>query len=92
MLRLHHDNIQKIYLTLSTENYSFIMQEMAHNGNLHDYIKHYGCVPEPEARYIFGQICSGIAYCHEKHNIAHRNLKPYNILLDRDMNVKIGGE
>ncbi len=67
------------------------MQEMAHNGDLLMYVTHHGCLQEEEARYIFNEICSGVAYFHSR-NIAHRDLKLENIMLDAKMNVKIGGK
>lgn len=35
------------------------------------------------------QLCSGIRYCHS-HRVLHRDLKPQNLLIDRDGNLKLG--
>ena len=35
------------------------------------------------------QLCKGIAYCHS-HRILHRDLKPQNLLINRDGNLKLG--
>ena len=35
------------------------------------------------------QLCKGIAYCHA-HRILHRDLKPQNLLINRDGNLKLG--
>jgi len=43
---------------------------------------------EKEARRIYRQIVSAIDYCHNLH-VIHRDLKAENLLLDRNMNVKI---
>lgn len=43
---------------------------------------------ETEGKRIFKQIASGINYCHSK-NIVHRDIKLDNILLDKQLNVKI---
>ena len=67
------------------------MLEIAENGDLLDYINARGHIPETEARYIFKQMTSAIAYCHSI-NVAHRDLKCENIMIDKDMQVKIGGE
>ena len=41
------------------------------------------------SKHIFGQIVNGLDYCHNIMRIAHRDLKPQNILLDDDWNIKI---
>ncbi|KAJ3176902.1 hypothetical protein HDU85_006498 [Gaertneriomyces sp. JEL0708] len=39
-----------------------------------------GGLPAPLVRLFFGQVCSGVEYCHSK-GIFHRDLKPENILI-----------
>jgi serine/threonine-protein kinase CHEK2 len=41
-----------------------------------------GRFSEPEAKYVFLQIASGLDYVHQK-KIVHRDLKPENILVSR---------
>jgi MAP/microtubule affinity-regulating kinase len=43
---------------------------------------------EKEARQKFRQICSAVEYCHAR-SVIHRDLKAENLLLDKDMNIKI---
>jgi len=45
-------------------------------------------VSESEAKNIFRQIVAGLNYIHSK-NICHRDLKPDNILLEKDQQVKL---
>ncbi|CAJ0574914.1 unnamed protein product, partial [Mesorhabditis spiculigera] len=45
-------------------------------------------MPDTQIRTISRQILSGIAFLHG-HNIIHRDLKPQNILLNRDLSVKV---
>ena len=67
------------------------MLEMAHNGDLLDYINYRRGLPEPQARFVLRSIASGISHCHVR-GIVHRDLKCENIMLTRDMEVKIGGK
>lgn len=68
------------------------MLEMAHNGDLLDYINTRRCgMPETQARFVMKGISAGIAHCHGR-GIVHRDLKCENIMLTADMNVKIGGK
>ena len=45
---------------------------------------------EREARRMFKQIVSAVAYCHSK-RVVHRDLKAENLLLDSSMNIKLAG-
>lgn len=66
------------------------MLEMAHNGDLLDYINACRSLPETQARFALHGIAEGIAHCHSK-GIAHRDLKCENIMLTKNMDIKIGG-
>ena len=65
--------------------------ELAANGDLLDYINSRQFLSEAESRHVFRQVCDAVFYCHEI-EIAHRDLKCENIMLDRNMDVKLGGE
>mmetsp|Transcript_23919 Transcript_23919/g.43900 ORF Transcript_23919/g.43900 Transcript_23919/m.43900 type:complete len:344 (+) Transcript_23919:123-1154(+) len=45
-------------------------------------------LPENEVRRIFKQVLEAVAFCHDK-GIAHRDIKPDNILLDNHGDVKL---
>jgi len=44
--------------------------------------------PESMTLYIMKQVCDAVAFMHDSH-IAHRDLKPQNILLDRNFRIKL---
>lgn len=44
---------------------------------------------EEEAKRIFSQIVSAVSYCHSQ-GVVHRDLKAENLLLDHNMNIKVG--
>ena len=87
---LHHPNIVHLYDVAETEKEIILTMEYAGGGELFDYIVAHSRLKEKEARRIFRQVLSAVAYCHEN-CIIHRDLKPENILLDNDRNVKIIG-
>lgn len=61
--------------------------ELADGGQLYDYIQN-NDITEEEAKLFFTQIISGVGYAH-LNLIAHRDLKPQNILLDNNGQIKI---
>lgn len=65
-----------------------LIPRYADNGDLLDFIKRNGVVPEQQSKLWFRQMASGLQYLHNK-NIAHRDLKCENILLSRRFNVKL---
>ena len=89
--RVQHPNIIQVFQIIETEKKAFLMLELAENGDLLDYINSRRYLHEPEARFIFRQMSGGIAYCHSL-DIIHRDLKCENIMLSKDMDVKIGGK
>lgn len=89
--RLNHPNIIRVYEIIETDRLVYFMMELGQNGDLLDYINARRSIPEAEAKYLFRQLVLGIQYLH-RHNVVHRDLKCENIMLSKDMDVKVGGE
>ncbi|XP_064632541.1 testis-specific serine/threonine-protein kinase 1-like [Lineus longissimus] len=85
---LHHPNIVQVFNILDHSDIVFIVMEYAHSGDLLDYIKSHGALPESQARRMFLELCSAIRYCHQL-NIVHRDLKCENLLLDKTLHIKV---
>lgn len=62
--------------------------EFAENGSLLDRIKRNDHLDEEQSRIFFSQICDGVGYCHD-HGVVHRDIKCENLLLDKNMNIKL---
>lgn len=60
----------------------------AENGSILDLIHKEKRLSEPRACHLFRQIISAVAYCHSQ-EVAHRDLKCENILLDEKFTVKL---
>mmetsp|Transcript_10882 Transcript_10882/g.16517 ORF Transcript_10882/g.16517 Transcript_10882/m.16517 type:complete len:118 (+) Transcript_10882:9435-9788(+) len=65
--------------------------EFLHNGDLQKRIGQYEKKPMTEStlRKYFRQLLTAVWYCHEVVNIFHRDIKPDNILLDKEDNIKL---
>jgi len=83
-----HQHICQLYQVVETEEDIYLVLEHIAGGELFDYIVSREKLSEKEARSVFRQIVSAVAYIHS-HDLAHRDLKPENMLLDCNNNIKI---
>ncbi|XP_012266943.2 testis-specific serine/threonine-protein kinase 2 [Athalia rosae] len=88
LTKIENPHIIQVHSILQRGPRVFIFMRYADNGDLLDFIKGNGVVPEQQSKLWFRQMASGLHYLHEK-NIAHRDLKCENILLSRRFNVKL---
>jgi len=65
-----------------------IVLEIASAGDLFEYIAQANGFKEPIARKIFSQIAGAVKTCHDN-SIAHRDIKPGNLLFDSKFNLKL---
>ncbi|PRD21832.1 UNVERIFIED_CONTAM: Testis-specific serine/threonine-protein kinase 2 [Trichonephila clavipes] len=64
------------------------LKYVSHFSHLHC-LNRYGAVDENIGRNWCKRMCQALRYCHKK-GVAHRDLKCDNLLLDQDLQVKIG--
>ncbi|KAF7144683.1 hypothetical protein RHSIM_Rhsim04G0117300 [Rhododendron simsii] len=83
-----HPHIVRLYEVIETRSRIYLVMEYMNSGDLDDYITLRGRLQEDEARHFFQQIISGVECCH-LHMVVHRDLKPRNVLLDSEHNIKI---
>jgi serine/threonine-protein kinase len=86
--RLEHQNIVSIYEYVDDdfgdgEGYRFIAMQYVDGMDLGEYIRENKRIPIADIIDFTKQICRGLRYAHG-HNIVHRDIKPQNILLDKD--------
>lgn len=87
--QLKHPSILELYTFFEDCRHVYLVLELCHNGELLQYLKRNGNkLSEIEARYIIRQVVEGLLYLH-KYNIVHRDMTLTNLLLTKDMRVKI---
>lgn len=86
--KLRNNYIIRVFDVIFDSSFIYTITEYCPNGELYDYIISKKALEEDEAKVLFKGIVKGIAYLH-KNNIAHRDVKPENILLDSSNNPKI---
>ncbi len=88
MLSSTDEGIMKEINGSTKENVFYLTLELASGGELFDFIAQTGSFSEPVARYYFHQMIDAFEYLHSK-GISHRDMKPDNIMLDDEFNLKI---
>ena len=80
---LQHPNIVTIYDMDEDEGIPFIAMEYIEGKSLSKIIEEKGKIPVVEAISIIKQVTEGLSFAHDK-GIVHRDIKPDNILVDRN--------
>jgi serine/threonine protein kinase len=85
---INHPNVVKAYDSFEENGTYYIVLEYIEGESLKDRIKKEGKLKEKEARSIFEKILSGLKAIHTI-GIAHRDVKPDNILITKEGKVKL---
>ena len=87
-INLKHPNIAMLYDVGSDNGIDYLVMEYVDNGTLADVLKKEGTLSvERTVKYAL-KILAALDHAH-KHNIIHRDIKPQNIMLDKDDNIKV---
>lgn len=86
--KLTHSNIISLHSYFEEGPYHCLVMEYLDGGSLKDLISRVGPVQEERCLAILAQICSALAYAHQK-QVIHRDIKPSNVLLGTDDLVKV---
>ncbi|GMQ56899.1 Stk1 family PASTA domain-containing Ser/Thr kinase [Vallitalea sediminicola] len=85
---LSHHNIVNIYDVGNDKNIYYIVMELLDGITLKEYIKNNAPLSDAETIKIAASIASALEHAHENH-IIHRDIKPQNIIITKDGNVKV---
>ena len=86
--QISHRNVCRMYDFGEAEGSHFITMEYVQGEDLRSLLKRIGRLPEDKALAIARQVADGLAEAHHL-GVVHRDLKPGNIMVDREGNAKI---
>ncbi|MFB7140061.1 Stk1 family PASTA domain-containing Ser/Thr kinase [Gottfriedia sp. NPDC056225] len=85
---LSHPNIVSSYDVGEEDGLQYIVMEYVEGETLKEYIQHHTPIRPKEVLRIMEQLASALAHAHH-FQIVHRDVKPQNILINKDGNVKV---
>lgn len=85
---LSHPNVVNIYDVGQEDGMDYIVMEYISGGNLKDIIRHEAPFSIRRALDYTKQIAEALNHAHER-NIIHRDIKPHNILVTHDGQIKV---
>ena len=86
---LDHPNIVRAYDIDQDEKLHFLVMEFVDGANFQEIVKRTGPLDVLRAAHYIRQAALGIQHAHEAAGLVHRDIKPGNILVDRNGIVKI---
>jgi eukaryotic-like serine/threonine-protein kinase len=86
---LDHPNIVRAYDIDQDEKLHFLVMEHVDGSNLQEILKKTGPLDPIRAAHYIRQAALGLQHAHEAAGLVHRDIKPGNILVDRNGIVKV---
>jgi serine/threonine protein kinase/Flp pilus assembly protein TadD len=86
--KISHKNVCRIYDLSKGKGIYYITMEYVAGDDLKNVVRMMGQLGIGKALFIAKQVCEGLIQAHKK-GVVHRDLKPQNIMLDRDGNARI---
>lgn len=80
--------IVKLYYTFQTTTKAYFILDLLNGGDLYTHIIKNGPMKEDSARFYAAEIALALEHLHDQ-NIVFRDLKPQNIIIDKDGHIKL---
>ena len=88
MVMVKHDSIVELHDFFQNDDHFFLVIDFCHDGEMFHVLEEKGRLTDGMIATIYTQIVSAVEFCH-KHEIAHRDLKPQNVLFTHYPVLKI---
>ena len=87
---LTHPNIVQVYSAGKQEDTNYFVMEFVDGESVQHRLKRKGTIPPEEALAICVYVAQGLDYAWKRTKLIHRDIKPDNIFLSNDGEVKLG--
>ena len=80
--------IVQLHSAFTSKNYVYFVLDLCSGGDLFNMIQKHRNFNTKQAKLLIAEVILAIQHLH-KHNILYRDMKPENILIDQDGNLKL---
>jgi len=88
LAEIHHPNVVNVLEVFKQNNTVYIVMEFISGHSLKQEVEQHGVFSEEKLKKIIFKVGQALDYIHEK-NILHLDIKPNNILMDKNNNPKL---
>jgi len=85
---LDHPNVVRFNRYFEDNDFVYFVLELCERETMVELLKRRIRLTEPEVRYYLNQVIDAVSYLH-KQNIIHRDLKLGNLLIDKNLQIKL---
>lgn len=89
MRRASHPFIVKLHYSFQNSRYLYYVMDWMEGGPLFEVIRRFGRLSEEAARFYASEVLLALKYLHENLGVIYRDLKPDNVLLDREGHIRL---
>src|SRR5260370_12779168 len=86
---LDHPNIVRAYDIDQDDNLHFLVMEYVDGSSLQEVIQRAGALSPVRSAHYISQAALGLQHAHDAAGLVHRDIKPGNIIVDRNGTVKV---